>query len=211
MKKTLTTIAILLFLISKANASNYVGIELQSNSLDYNDNSIEGIDIKANDYYDDSSSNLSFYYGRRLQNDLAIEFGYSQISTDKTNNATGIFDVNTNEELTSSTSADYNILDFDLLKSYNLDNNFGFFFLGGAKLIRAEYEERFNILDNNTKTKFGYGLNGGLGFTFNVSENLTARLKAKYSLIEGLDSDSLYGNDGLDNILTFSTGVDYSF
>lgn len=210
MKKTVITLALILA-AANAQASNYVGIEIQSNTLGYSDKAISGISIDADEYYKDSATNLSFVLGHEISKDLAIEFNYSNIKTDMTNNSTGLYSTATLEELTASTKADYKLLDFDLIKSYNIANNFNLFALAGIKLGQAKFQENFNFLPSNSVTKYGYGVNGGFGASYAITEEFEIRAKIRYSLLTGFDSNDLYGHDGLDNMLTFSTGVNYKF
>tara|TARA_R110000823_G_scaffold305858_1_gene428090 strand:- start:62 stop:694 length:633 start_codon:yes stop_codon:yes gene_type:complete len=210
MKKNLATLALILA-SANAQASNYIGMEVQSNKLGYSNKSIEGININAGDYYKDSATNLTLVFGHKIEKDLALEFNYSRIQTDKSNNSTGLYHTTTLEELTASTKANYNLVDFDLVKSYNIANNFNLFALAGLKAGQAKFKENFNFLPSNSVTKYGYGINAGFGASYAITKEFEVRAKVRYSLLTGFDSSKIYGHDGLDNMLTFAAGVNYKF
>lgn len=210
--KLITTVAIFLLLSMSAKANSlYAGIELQTNQIKYKDTSISGIAISADDYYDDNSTDLSFLIGYNLNDNVAIELNYTNITTSKANNNTGLVSLPSNDPITTNITADFNIFDIDFIRNVEISKKAKLFGIGGIKIIKAEFEEQYNVIDNQKASELGCGLNLGFGIQYELTENLDVRIKARYSFVSGLDSSNLNGHNGIDNIVTFGTGLIYKF
>lgn len=208
----LKAIILSLLISTSANAAPYVGLELQNNQLDFNSSSFEGIRLEANDYYGNNNTNLGFILGYELEKTpIAIQLTYSKINTEKENNNTGLVTVPANQVIKTKTIANYDNLDLDVIASQKLSKGFSILGLIGVKVIKAETNEYYNVLQNKYSSEIGYGLNLGTGFKFTANKHIDLVVKGKYSVIQGLEGEGLNGHKGLKRMITFSTGLIYKF
>ncbi len=203
---------------ANANAADgYVGIDFQSNTL--------GVSTKAvalsnttvtpvdKDYYGLQSQNFpSIYLGANLTNNLAIEGSYSYISTDKTNNNTGLIVIANNARVSSNSKIQIHNIGLDLKPQISF-NDFKMFAIFGINILDATVSERLYAtgFDSNAKqSTTGLGYSIGTGAEYKFIKNLSLRAQVKYTKTN-LTFDNSYALASIDNILAVSAGLKYSF
>ena len=206
----------MLLMAANANAADgYVGIDFQSNAL--------GVSTKAvaltftpvdKDYYGLQSQNFpSIYLGANLTENLAIEGSYSYISTDKTNNNTGLILVSNNASIISNSKIKIHNIGLDLKPQISF-NDLKIFAIFGMNILDATLSERLYAtgFDSNVKQQYttGLGYSIGTGVEYKFIKNLSLRAQVKYTKTN-LTFDNSYALASIDNILAVSAGLKYSF
>lgn len=218
--KKLLLISTLLFSSGSALAADsfYLGAEATQNKIGYKKVSSvrladgSSFNINSNDYYNDSATGFGIFAGKEFKR-FDVELGYNYLSTDKTNNNTGLVVVPGNTALQTKSQIKLHLVSVDFKPTFKI-NDFSFYPIIGATLARANIDESFLTTGREishasvSKNKLGFDI--GVGAKLQITEKLFARIQAKYTRID-LSSSNLSGINGLDYVATASVGLGYSF
>ena len=146
---------------------------------------------------DNSPTGYKLYGGYGLADDWAIEGGYADFGSAKTDYSLG--GVAGSGSISARQSADANALFLAAKKSFNLNDAFSLFVKLGAS--RNHYSMSDTAVGAVGSSSNKTSLYGGLGMAYSLSKNVALTLEAES-----------FGKNGADqNVRTVSAGVRYSF
>lgn len=217
MKKLLLSLLLSCSLASFAQAQDtnfYLGTGYQSNSVDYDnmelglsDGSIISFDAK--EVFSTDYKNINFFAGYNLNQNVALEVGYFKKSgQNHSNNNTGLEWVGSGNPLYVNSESDLEIINFDTVLNTKITDNENLKFLGLVGLSSIKASSKVSLIDGSdiytlSLSERGVGANIGVGFEYQIIENISARIIAKYTKVSGIDD--------VDSITSYSFGVKYGF
>lgn len=207
--KKLSTILLLATLSTSANAA-YLGTDMQFNNLSYK-NPTSTLPIKADDYYNNKSSTLNIFLGTDLSPNFSIEAGFSNSKKRMSNDNTGLNYTSgalNGQALTTKSTISAKLLTFDTIQRYQVkETDFEISTILGITLAEFTFKESFNDGSTYSDKERGFGINLGLGGNYKIDDNASIRLRAKYTLLNGIEPSKINGIGEVENI--FSVGIGF--
>lgn len=222
MKKLLISIALFISLIQSGSASEayYVGGEATQNKLGYKN--VSGFilsdgstyPIKSSNYYDTSSTGYGIFAGKSFER-LDIELGYNHLSSDKSNNNTGLI-LLPSSAITTKSEVKLDMLSLDFKPTTTVGNikNLRIMPIFGLTYAKANFKEHYSANGtqfssiSETQNKLGFDL--GVGLKYQITDSFFVRTQAKYTRLD-MKTNKTLGVAGLNYVATASVGAGYSF
>ena len=189
MKKTLLLAGVAALFAVNANAMElkpYVG-------LDYVRSDVDIDKIEGYQYFEDGLNAFAVSAGTRFHKNFGLEAFYQQ--SEEGNKKTGLLEMND----------EYKAYGIDAIGYLPLGCEQKFELLGslGVGYYDVDVKEKVLGIKTDSYSDNGWGYRAGVGAQYNVTDNLAARVMARYVDIENVE--------GVDNMVDLTAGIRYSF